>query len=130
MVMLTVTNGLLCVILTCLNAKIRGQWGYEFVESFIFIPAISTFFLVKSLCSKTEISNRFKQAAGYIGGCMFVTYLFEEMLREDICMVIYRTWGGSSADLLLFIPYALILLTLGVVLTTLIRLIPGLKNWV
>ncbi len=127
---LIVINGLICAVFTNIGRGMSGEWGYEYIESFIFIPAVVTFTVVRSLCSDISFPERLEKWIEYLGSCMFVTYLFEEMLREDICMIIFKTWGGSAFDILLFVPYAVVLLTSGIFLTMLIRLIPGLGKWV
>ncbi len=126
---LIILNGAFCVFMTFLNNRFRGEWVYDFVDAFIFIPALCTFFIVRSVCKNLEQNSRIAVIAGYIGSDIFVTFLFEEMLREDICMSVYRTFGGHQYDFLLFIPYALLLLTLGVILSRLLKMIPFLKKW-
>ena len=95
----------------------------------IFIPAFCIFFLVRELEIKRPLKDRARRIVSHVGGCIFIVYLLEEILRDDICMNIYRYGESICPLLLLFIPYALALYALGIAAASLIKLIPGIKKW-
>jgi hypothetical protein len=51
------------------------------------------------------------------------------MIREDIAMNIYRSFGNSCPLLLLFIPYTVTVFAIGILAASLLKLIPGVKKY-
>ena len=123
-------NALLCLSATLISHARNDEWRYDYIEAFIMIPAFCIFFLIKTALSDARVNAKVNAVITYIGVRIFTVYLLEEMIREDIGMNIYRTWGGSCPLLLLFIPYAAVVLGIGVLFASVLRLIPGVKKFI
>lgn len=129
MIFMLVLNALLCLYFTVNAFSRTGEWAFDYIESFIMIPSICIFYIAKSLVGGTEVSEKTYRIITYAGSCIFTVYLFEEMIREDIAMNIYRTLGSSCPLLLLFIPYALTVFAIGIAVASVLKLIPGVKKY-
>ena len=128
-IMVLLINGISCAGLTYNDFLKSGEWTYKYIEGMIFIPAFCIFCLVRELEKKRPLKDRARRIVSHVGGCIFIVYLLEEILRDDICMNIYRYGENICPLLLLFIPYALALYALGIAAASLIKLIPGIKKW-
>ena len=122
-------NALFCLVLTLAVHGKSGEWTYDFIGSFIIIPSFVIFYIAKSVIKDSPSPGKITGFVKYAGGCVFCVYLFEEMIREDIAMNIYRIWGEACPALLLFIPYAVTVFALGIGLASLLKLIPGVKEF-
>ncbi len=128
-VIILLINGISCAGMTYNDFLKSGEWTYKYIEGMIFIPAFCIFYLVRELGIKRPLKDRARRIVSTVGGCIFIIYLLEEILRDDICMNIYRYGENICPLLLLFIPYAIALYALGIAAASLIKLIPGIKKW-
>ncbi|MCR5107627.1 MAG: acyltransferase [Lachnospiraceae bacterium] len=119
---LTIINSFLCLLLTYADFLKNDQWSFFHIENLFFIPAVSTFFLTKRFFKTSTKPLFIRKIISYWGNCIFIIYLFEEILREDICMNIYKNCNTEN-PLLLFIPYLLSLFSLGVIIASIIHII-------
>lgn len=122
-------NSFLCIFLTYIDHSNGNEWSYKYIEGMIFIPAFCIFYIVRTLNIRSPLPAGLSGVIIYAGSCIFTVYLFEEILREDICINIYKLLDGSCPRLLLFIPYMLSIYALGIALSSLLKLIPGIKKW-
>lgn len=121
-------NGFSCALMTYIDHLGSNEWNYKYIEGMLFVPAFCVFYIVRTLYIKSPLPAKSAQVILYIGSCIFTVYLFEEMLREDICMNIYHMLDGSCPVLILFFPYMLALYALGIAVSSLLKLIPGVKK--
>lgn len=128
-IFIPVLNAILCLYYTVLVYSKTGGWTYDYIESFILIPSMCIFYIAKSLAKGSSPSDRAYRIITHAGSCVCAIYLFEEMIREDIAMNIYRTFGGSCPLLILFIPYAVTVFAAGIIVASLLKLIPGVKRF-
>ena len=128
-IFIPVLNAILCLFFTMHAYNKTGRWTYDYIESFILIPSMCIFYIAKSIAKESTLSDKAYRIITQAGSCVFVIYLFEEMIREDIAMNIYRMWGGSCPLLILFIPYAVTVYAIGMIIASLLKLIPGVKRF-
>ena len=62
------------------------------------------------------------------GGGVFCTYLFEDMLRSDIFLELFGIVSGNIARLLMCIPYTVCIIICGVIISILLKKIPGINR--
>ncbi len=130
MVIVLLLNAMLCLYITVDVYLRTGGWSYDGIEAFIMLPSMCIFYLAKSLVGEGRRGTRACKTITYVGSCIFTVYLFEEMIREDIAMNIYRMWSGSCPELILFIPYAVTVFAVGIMIATVLKKIPGVKKYI
>ena len=116
-----IINALITAGLTYNAFLNTGQWNYDCIEGMIYIPAFCIFYMIRTLCIQHPLPDKASRIISYIGSCIFITYLSEEMLREDIFMIIYRRWSDICSPFLLFIPYMICIYISGIIIASVLK---------
>lgn len=99
------------------------------IDRFSWIPAIAIFYFIIYIIEKKQVNISEKGVSiwGFIGSTIFATYLFEDMLRSDIFLRMFDCVSGNGARLLMCIPYTLCIIGCGVLISVVLKRIPGIK---
>ncbi len=121
-VLLIIINVFGCYILTYGEFVKKGQWSFSYIESMVFIPAFCIFYLIKNMCGDGIKSMMLTRLINYVGSGIFIIYLFEEVLREDVCINVYRIFN-KGCPIPVFIPYLISVFLLGMIPVIIIKFV-------
>lgn len=97
------------------------------IARYSLVPTVIIFYSIIRAFDGID-SNKIKyRIINYVGGCAFCVYLFEDMLRSDIFLSIFKLASTQVGRLVLNIPYIICMIFGGVLIATVIRKIPGFK---
>ena len=115
-------NSAVCIFLTLHEHLKTGQWTYSYIEGMLFIPAFALFYIIRTVFKDRTPGGAAGRVIAYTGSCIFIIYLCEEALREDLGMIIYRRFANPSNLLILFIPYMLLMFAAGIAAASLVKI--------
>ena len=124
-----IINWICSVLMNTVEYKSLGEYSGENIDRFCGIPAVVIFYFIIYLFEKKKrnISMKVSAVVTYIGSATLCVYLFEDMLRSDIFLKMFGLVSGNAAKLLMCIPYMACIVASGVVISTVLRRIPGIK---
>lgn len=117
--------------LTCKWCEHLGEWNINtfetFISQFIFVPAMAVFVLARYLFSKIKLSSVIQKSIVHIGSCTFGIYLFERIYRKET-LFIFNALSAHIPDFLACIVWVFCVIIIGLVITSIIKKIPILRN--
>ena len=125
-----ILNWLCSVYMNIVEFKETGELSGSNLDRFAWIPTIVIFyFIIYCFDKKTiKIPERMERVISIVGGGVFCTYLFEDMLRSDIFLKLFGTVSGNMARLLMCIPYTVCIIICGVIISTILKKIPEINR--
>ena len=125
-----ILNWLCSVYMNIVEFKETGELSGSNLDRFAGIPTIVIFyFIIYCFDKKTiKIPERMERVVSIVGGGVFFTYLFEDMLRSDIFLELFGIVSGNMARLLMCIPYTVCIIFCGVIISTILKKIPGINK--
>lgn len=122
--------GISCV-LTQFRIVLTGQLDegnvQQFFSIFIEIPVISLFLLCKYGCEKRTFPAKAAKCLEIVGGGTFGIYLTERILRKNL-YGIYDVMRGYIPSFAAILLYVLLIMVLGLIITLLMKRIPGVRR--
>ena len=103
-----------------------GECSGKYIDAFALVPSIIIFYLLIYFTEKRNSQHIWKneRVICYIGGCTFVTYLFEDMLRSKVFIHLFAITSNQLLGLVLCIPYIAGIMISGCIAAAIIRKIP------
>lgn len=125
-----ILNWLCSVYMNIVEFKETGELSGSNLERFAWIPSIVIFYFVVYCFDKKiiKIPERMERVILIVGGGVLCTYLFEDMLRSDIFLELFGIVSGNIARLLMCIPYTVCIIICGVIISTILKKIPGINK--
>lgn len=125
-----ILNWLCSVYMNIVEFKETGELSGSHLDRFAGIPTIVIFYFIIYCFDKKKIKipERMERVISIAGGGVFCTYLFEDMLRSDIFLELFGTVSGNMTRLLMCIPYTVCIIICGVIISTILKKIPGINR--
>lgn len=122
-----------CTLLT----KRRLQLGLGFADSttegfqysLVAVPTFAIYAWAKFIFKNFKEPNRFTAIVSHIGQCTFGIYLLERILRERTA-IIFDWFDGFLPCVVACFLWIFVIVAIGTAIVSLIKLIPGIKNYV
>ena len=133
--LLLVFASVIAVLITCwitdYHHGLIGTWDgtkwEEYVNHLIFIPAGTVYLLAKSFFRRHPASRRTAAVLSTLGGCTFGIFLLEKICREET-LFIYRYLANYLPRLLACLIWVLCACAAGLIVTFILKKIPGIKK--
>ena len=97
------------------------------IARYSLVPAVIIFYSIVRMFDGVNSNRIVYKVINYVGGCAFCVYLFEDMLRSDIFLSIFKLASTQVGRLALNVPYTICMISGGILIATVIRKIPGFK---
>lgn len=125
-----ILNWLCSVYMNIVEFQETGELCGSNLDRFAWIPTIVIFYFVVYCFEKKKIkmTERMERVISIAGGGVLCTYLFEDMLRSDIFLELFDIVSGNIARLLMCIPYTVCIIICGVIISTILKKIPGINR--
>lgn len=118
-------NYLACLYMMNYEFRINGLYSENYISKFVVIPTLIIFVVTMYLYDKKNVSCKL---ISFIGSCTFCVYLFEEILRIDVFMPIMERFYGNAPGLILCVPYTILVILTGSLISFVLKKIPFLKK--
>lgn len=125
-----ILNWLCSVYMNIVEFKGTGELSGSNLDRFAGIPTIVIFYFIIYCFDKKiiKIPERMERVISIVGGGVLCTYLFEDMLRSDVFLELFGIVSGNIARLLMCIPYTVCIIICGVIISTILKKIPGINK--
>lgn len=109
---------------TAEHVKTGGISGNN-IDRFSWITAVAIFYFIIYICEKRKlrIPDSVERVIGYIGGSTLCIFLFEDMLRSDLFLNIFKFVSDNVSSLFMCIPYTICIVISGVIISKALRAI-------
>lgn len=104
-----------------------SELSEENIARYSLVPSMIIFYSIVRTFDGINSSKITYKVINYVGGCAFCVYLFEDMLRSDIFLSVFKLASTQVGRLMLNVPYTICMISGGVLIATVIRKIPGFK---
>ncbi len=121
-----ITEGITTYMFKSLSVS-KFDFAEYFFKSFMVITTITVFILIKKICDKINFTPIASKIISTIGGLTFGTMLIENIVRENIKPV-FAWLDGRMFTMLACIISVLCIVTISMMITFVIKLIPGMKK--
>ena len=129
-IVLFVTSLLSSLWLSIIDYDSVSKGSQHVIGIFNFCTTILFFYFIICIFDKgnIKVNSKVEEIIEYIGSCSFCIYLFEDMLRSDIFLKIFSVTGSDYVKLLLCIPYIICMMASGILISTILRHVPGVNK--
>lgn len=124
---------LICVLgeafITIWERGTSGNWTENYMSAFNVIPVLYTFFMTKKLGEYIQSKTLLCKIINWIGSCTFGIYLVGMWLQGKMTPVYFFVFGYMrNFPMISSFIYVFAVLVVGILLISVLKLIPGLKK--
>lgn len=106
---------------------VKGTYTVNLIGVFNPVLTLTCYFLIKSACSRVELSERCYQIFIYLGSAVFGIYLIEQLVRRQL-LPMYLYLCKHTVGLLACLVYVTTTIILSVIYVSILKKIPGVRK--